>query len=147
MVEIEDKKEIKTSKVAVNVELMPALNDEVAKSLDKQTRFLSDNKMGDIAFTEAFYSDNTDRDIRLIILDALDVRIENASDDDDFTDDSVRYDALNFQWDLIDYDKEYLWLQTSFDNPENFGSFRSEAYIVVSFYGVDLFKNLFDVEV
>ena len=66
--------------------------------------------MGDIAFTEAFYSDNTDRDIRLIILDALDVGIENASDDGDLKDDSVKYDALNFQWDLIDYDKEYLWL-------------------------------------
>ena len=35
MVEIEDKEEIKTSKVAVNVELIPELNSEIAKNLDR----------------------------------------------------------------------------------------------------------------
>lgn len=40
-----------------------------------------------------------------------------------------------------------MWLQTSFENPEDVGSFTQEDNIIVSFYGVDLFKNLFDVEV
>ena len=76
------------------------------------------------------------------------MRLENSSDDGDLIqNDSVKYEALNFQWDLIDFDKDYLWLQTTFDNPEDLGSFRSEDFIVVSFYGVNLFKNLFDVEV
>ena len=75
------------------------------------------------------------------------MRIENYSDNDDLENDSLKYQALNFQWDLIDFNRDYLWIQTSYDNPDHLGSFKSEDFIVVSFYGVDLFKNLFDVEV
>ena len=47
----------------------------------------------------------------------------------------------NFNWNVIDFNKDFIWLQINFDKPENLDSYSSEDYITVTFYGVEFFKS------
>ena len=47
----------------------------------------------------------------------------------------------NFNWNVIDFNKDFIWLQINFENPENLDSYSSEDYITVTFYGVEFFKS------
>ena len=47
--------------------------------------------------------------------------------------------GANFNWNVIDFSKDFIWLQINFDNPENLDAFSSEDFITVTFYGVEFF--------
>lgn len=49
----------------------------------------------------------------MLLLDALQVQIEKDVEIEELSDMVVD----NFTWDVIDFDKDYIWLQISFENP------------------------------
>ena len=55
---------------------------------------------------------------RMFLLDALEVKMVKDSDSDRISD-SVE----NFEWTVIDFDRDHIWLQIHFINPENIGTF------------------------
>ena len=112
MTDLQDNREIVTKKVAVNIDLLADLQNNQGREFD-----LEDEKRRNLS-TEIdenlVYWDTLSQDIRLVLLDALDVRIEQDGED---VEDRQKFEAQNFKWDLIDYNKHYIYLQTHFDNP------------------------------
>ena len=68
----------------------------------------------------------------MLLLDALEVKIVKDYSDTAQISDNVEH----FQWTVIGFDKDHIWLQINFENPENIGSFQSKDYIIVTFWGV-----------
>ena len=56
-------------------------------------------------------------------------------------------DLKNFRWEVIDFNRDFIWLQIYFENPEEIGAFFSKDYITVEFWGVEFFKSYQGVEV
>ena len=52
-----------------------------------------------------------------------------------------------FEWDVVDFNNDYLWLQIRFQNPEDIGSFTSKDFISVTFWDIELFKSFQGIEV
>lgn len=73
--------------------------------------------------------------MRVMLLDALEVKLVNNLDTDEDT------DVKNFEWDVVSFDQDFIVLKIKFDNPENIGSFSSKDYITVTFWGIDFFKS------
>jgi len=42
---------------------------------------------------------------------------------------------------VIDFNRDFIWLQIHFENPEEIGAFLSKDYITVKFWGVEFFKS------
>ena len=78
----------------------------------------------------------------MLLLDALEVKIVQDSDTDQIAD-----NVEHFEWTVIDFDKDNIWLQINFNSPDNIGSFKSKDYITVTFWGVEFFKSVQNVEV
>lgn len=78
----------------------------------------------------------------MLLLDALQVQIEKDSDAEELSD-----TVDNFTWDVIDFSKDFINLQISFENPENLDAFQSKDFITVTFWGVELFKSFQGIEV
>ena len=78
----------------------------------------------------------------MILLDALQVRMEKDSESEELSD-----TVANFVWDVIEFDKDFIWLQISFDNPSEIDSLASKDYITVTFWGVDFFKSFQGIDV
>ena len=72
----------------------------------------------------------------MLILDALEVRMMQESDSD-----RISENVEHFSWTVIDFDRDHIWLQISYDNPEKIGTFESKDYITVTFWGVEFFKS------
>lgn len=79
--------------------------------------------------------------IRVMLLDSLEVKMNRDTDSDDLT------KVEKFEWDVIDYQENYIWLQFSFKNPDNVGSFYSQDYLSVTFWGIEFFKSFNGIEV
>ena len=79
--------------------------------------------------------------IRVMLLDSLEVKMNRDTDSDDLT------KVEKFEWDVIDYQENYIWLQVSFKNPDNVGSFYSQDYLSVTFWGIEFFKSFNGIEV
>jgi len=78
----------------------------------------------------------------MLLLDALEVKMVQDSDTDLISD-----NVEHFEWTVIDFDKDHIWLQINFNSPDNIGSFKSKDYITVTFWGVEFFKSVQNVEV
>ena len=48
----------------------------------------------------------------------------------------------SFSWDLVKFDETDLVLHIFFENPDEVSGFRSEDFVIVTFYGVTFFKSL-----
>ena len=60
----------------------------------------------------------------------------------DQDDDEHSSDVINFTWDVVGFDKDFIWLKIRFENPEDLGaSFSSQDFITVTFWGVEFFKS------
>ena len=65
--------------------------------------------------------------------------------DEEDTDEESDYEQ--FTWSLVDFNRDFIFLQVEFEEPEKLSQFYSEDNISVTFWGVDFFKNLNNVEV
>ena len=54
-----------------------------------------------------------------MILDSLEVKMKKDTDSEELS------QLDQFNWDVIDYKKDFIWLQINFKNPEHIGSFYS----------------------
>ena len=70
-----------------------------------------------------------------MLLDALQVQLKKDLD----TDEIVK--TQEFEWDVIDFSADFLWLQIKFAHPEELSTFVSQDFISVTFWDIDLFKS------
>lgn len=70
-----------------------------------------------------------------MLLDALQVQLKKDLD----TDEIVK--TQEFEWDVIDFNADFLWLQFKFAHPEELSSFVSQDFISVTFWDINLFKS------
>ena len=78
---------------------------------------------------------------RVMLLDSLEVKMKREADSEDLS------EFEEFKWDIINYEKDFIWLQIDFKNPQNVGTFYSQDYLSVTFWGVEFFKSFQGVEV
>ena len=76
-----------------------------------------------------------------MLLDALEVKMVKDAETGETS------DLKSFEWDVIGFDENFIWLQIDFENPDNVGKFSSNDYITVTFWGIDFFKSFAGVEV
>lgn len=76
-----------------------------------------------------------------MLLDALEVKMIKDTETGEAS------ELTSFEWDVIDFDENFIWLQIDFENPDNVGTFSSKDYITVTFWGVDFFKSFAEVDV
>lgn len=90
----------------------------------------------DLKAEEMWFRDmEQDRLMRVMLLDALEVKLVNDLDSDEET------DVKSFEWDVASFDQDFIVLKIKFENPEDIGSFSSKDYITVTFWGIDFFKS------
>ena len=77
----------------------------------------------------------------MILLDALEIKIEQDPDVED------RQGVDKFNWDVLNFDKDFIELQINFENPNEIGVVSSKDYISITFWGVNLFTSSQGVEV
>ena len=63
------------------------------------------------------------------------------------TPDNEEAKKVEFTWDLIDYERDYIWLQLTFLNPWDISDSAQFDTLSVTFWGVDYFKSYQDKEV
>ena len=56
-------------------------------------------------------------------------------------------DVVDFSWDVIEFDKNFIDLQIEYKNPLDIGAFQSQDYITIKFFGVEYFKSYQGIEV
>ena len=76
-----------------------------------------------------------------MLLDSLEVKMKREADSEELS------EFEEFKWDIINYEKDFIWLQIDFKNPQNIGTFYSQDYLSVTFWGVEFFKSFQGVEV
>ena len=88
-----------------------------------------------------FKNDLEKEDRRMMVLDALEVKMVQDVESDEES------NLEKFEWNLVDFNEEFIFLQVDFDNPKNVGAINSEDFITVTFWGVDFFKSYQGIEV
>lgn len=82
--------------------------------------------------TDRFYE-------RMKLLDALEVRI--------MPDDPDEGKVVEFEWDILGYDNDYIWLQLYIKNPWDVAADGQFDTISVTFWGTEYFKSVNNKEV
>ena len=113
---------IPPTKVAVDINLMRDVKeaeDEDSVRLDslfsdpeERVQSSSGRRLQQSIKDEVWFRDSQrDERRRMMLLDALEVQMVRIKDREDVP------DAENFRWTVINFDRDFIWLQISFDNP------------------------------
>ena len=126
-------KDIPPTRVAVDFVIF----DEVESSESSKRRALRSGEREDV-----WFKNELDKDVRrMMVLDALEVKmlqdIESGEESN----------LEKFEWDFVDFNEDFIFLQVDFENPKNVGAINSEDFITVTFWGVDFFKSYQGIEV
>lgn len=78
----------------------------------------------------------------MLLLDALQVRMEKDEESGDLSD-----TVVNLKWDIIDYNADLILLQINFENPSEIDTLDSKDFITVTFFGVEFFKSFQGIDV
>ena len=62
-------------------------------------------------------------------------------------DGSEESEVIEFTWDILDFDEDFIKLQISYKNPEKIGQFYSRDYISVVFWNINFFRSYQGIEV
>ena len=120
--------ELPTSYVVVTSEAEADMVEDTGKfKIDKEERGRRLKKTRDWFETEKEYLEY------LLVMDALDIEL--------FPGDEETPKSIEFNWDLISYDKQDIRIQLHFDEPDQISDSATEDLISVTFWGTEFFKS------
>ena len=120
--------ELPTSYVVVTSEAEADMVEDTGKfKIDKEERGRRLKKTRDWFETEKEYLEY------LLVMDALDIEL--------FPGDEETPKSIEFNWDLISYDKQDIKIQLHFDEPDQISDSATEDLISVTFWGTEFFKS------
>lgn len=82
---------------------------------------------------------------RMLLLDAIQVQVKSDLDLEERSE--MSDSGTNFTWDVINFNRDFIWLQIDFENPENLDDFSSKDFLTITFWGVEFFKSFQGIEV
>ena len=141
MTPYEKPQEIPPQKIAVELSLLENLSEFEGK---RKLATVDASRME--IREEVWFKEQMEEEYRrMLLLDSLQVQVESDTDFEELAE--MSESGTNFTWDVIDFNKDFIWLQINFENPENLNTFTSKDFITVTFWGVEFFKSFKGIEV